>query len=241
MHVMAVIPAFNDGATVAEIATRVAAICPVIVVDDGSTDDTATVLADTPARVLRNRENLGKGASLWRGFRHALDAGAAAVISLDADGQHAPEEIPRLLEAAAHHPDRIVIAARSIARERVPPLRRFANGQADFWISWAAGYPIGDTQSGFRLYPATVLRRLDVPVDRSRCFVLESEVLIEAARLGVRSISVPIRAIYHDNARPSHYRSAVDTLRIIRMVAWKLMRRGMYPQGLYRSLAGTAE
>ena len=231
-----VIPAFNDGATVADIARRAAAFCPVIVVDDGSTDDTAARLASAPVTVLRNEHNRGKAASLWRGMEAALEQAADAVVTLDADGQHVPEEIPRLLEAAMDHPDRIIIATRSIGRERTPPLRLFANRMANFWISWAAGYPISDSQSGFRLYPAPLLQRLRVPVDRSRCFVFESEVLIEAARLGWRSLAVPIRAIYHEDARPSHYRATADTLRIIRMVAWKLIRRGSYPQGLYRSL-----
>lgn len=238
---MAVIPAFNDGATVAGVAVRAAACCPVIVVDDGSGDDTAAAvvaLDDAPVTLLRNDANRGKAASLWRGFRHALDAGAEAVISLDADGQHSPEEIPRLIAAAAGHSERIVIAARTLDRGQVPPLRRFANGMANFWISWAAGYRIGDSQSGFRLYPAGLLRRLDIPVGRARGFVFESEVLIEAARLGVRSVSVPIRAIYRDDARASHYRAGLDTLRIVLMVAAKLLRRGMYPRGLYRSLAG---
>lgn len=238
---MVVIPAYNDGATVADIATRAAEHCPVIVVDDGSTDGTPNALAAAPVTPLSNAANQGKAASLWRGFRQALDAGADAVISMDADGQHAPEEIPRLLAAARAEPDRIIIASRLIDRDQTPPLRLFANRMANFWISWAAGYPISDSQSGFRLYPAAVLRRLDVPVGRSRGFVFESEVLIEAARLGARSRAVPIRAIYHDDARASHYRATVDTLRIIRMVAWKLIRRGLYPQGLYRSLVGLRE
>ncbi len=238
---VAVIPAYNDAATVADVARRAAAYCPVIVVDDGSTDDTPAVLAGAPATVLRNTANSGKAASLWRGFEHALEQGAERVLSLDADGQHAPEEIPRLLAAAAEQPERIIIASRSIGREQTPPLRLFANRMANFWISWAAGYPIADTQSGFRLYPANVLRRVRVPTDRSRGFVFESEMLIEAARRGVRVLSVPIQAIYHEDRRPSHYRAAADTLRIIRMVAWKLIRRGSYPQGLYRSLTEKPE
>jgi glycosyltransferase involved in cell wall biosynthesis len=231
-----VIPTFNDGPTVGDIARRAARFCPVIVVDDGSSDDTAERLAGAPVTVLRNKHNSGKAASLWRGMQAALAREADAVVTLDADGQHVPEEIPRLLEAAVRQPDRIIIATRSIGREHTPPLRLFANRMANFWISWAAGYPISDSQSGFRLYPAALLQRLGVPVDRSRCFVFESEVLIEAAHLGWRSLAVPIRAIYHEDRRPSHYRATADTLRIIRMVAWKLIRRGIYPQGLYRSL-----
>lgn len=181
MKVIAVIPAFNDGATLPDIIRRVTEFCPVIVVDDGSTDDTADIVKGSLVTLLRNGENRGKAWSLWRGFCHALAQDADAVISLDADGQHMPEEIPHLIAAAERNPRRIVIAARSIAREQTPPLRLFANRMANFWISWAAGYPIVDSQSGFRLYPANLLRKLDLPVDSAHGFVFESEVLIEAS------------------------------------------------------------
>lgn len=237
MKVIAVIPAFNDGPTLPDIVRRVTEFCPVVVVDDGSTDETASIVEGPSVALLRNERNRGKAWSLWRGFNHALELGADAVISLDADGQHMPEEIPHLIAAAEGNPRRIVIAARSIDRERTPPLRLFANRMANFWISWAAGYPIADSQSGFRLYPADLLRQLEIPVDSAHGFVFESEVLIEASRLGIDSISVPTRAIYRSDARASHYRAGRDTLRIIRMVAWRLLRRGLYLRGLYRSLA----
>ncbi|MDN3517122.1 glycosyltransferase family 2 protein [Aquisalimonas lutea] len=236
MRVVAVIPAFNEAATVAGVAERARRYCPVVVVDDGSTDDTVASLADVDVTVLRNEGNRGKAASLWNGFAHALASGFDAVVTLDADGQHAPEEIPRLVAAAEANPGSIVIAARTVKQDRVPPLRLFANRTANFWISWAAGYHVTDSQSGFRLYPAALLRRLALPVDRSRSFVFESEVLIAAARLGVRSVPVPVEAIYPDNARPSHYHGARDTARIVGMVGGRLLRRGMDPPGLWRSL-----
>ncbi len=236
-RVFAVIPAFNEGATVARVAAAAARHCPVIVVDDGSCDDTAAHLRELAITVLRNSDNRGKAYSLWRGFGHALEQGADAVISLDGDGQHAPDEIPRLIEAARTAPGTLVVAARQAGRHRAPRLRRFANRAADFWISWAAGYRIDDTQSGFRLYPADLLRGLALPVDRQHGFVFESEVLIEAARVGVRVRSVPIEALYPPSNRASHYRAGLDTGRIVRMVAARLLARGMYPAGLYRSLA----
>ncbi len=236
MKTIAVIPAFNEASTLRDVALRCSRYCDVVVVDDGSTDGTADSVAALPVTLLRNDNNRGKAGSLWRGFQHALAQGADAVITLDADGQHAPEEIPRLIEAAGNHRGRIVIAARLKQQQNAPRLRLFANRIANFWISWAAGYRIADTQSGFRLYPGALLRRLDIAIDRSRGFVFESEVLIEAANLGFHSVAVDIEAIYPRGARASHYRAGRDTLLIIWMVAKRLLCRGMHLRGLYRSL-----
>lgn len=237
MVVVAVIPAYNESATIADVAARARReLEAVIVVDDASSDGTAERLLGGDVVVLRNAENLGKGGSLWRGMAHALASGADAVVTLDADGQHRPEDIPALISAALANPGRIVIGARRLSRERAPPARRFANAFADFWISWAAGHPIEDSQSGFRLYPAALLRQLDIRHDRDRSFVFESEVLIEGARLGWRSCAVPIETIYRKGSRPSYFRPVTDIVRITRMVAAKLLRRGMYPVGLLRAL-----
>jgi glycosyltransferase involved in cell wall biosynthesis len=233
-----VIPACNEAATIAEVAARAAAVAStVIVVDDGSTDGTHAAVAGLPVVLLRNARNLGKGASLWRGMQHALALGADGAVTLDGDGQHAPEDLPRLVRVARAHPDDIVVGARLIGREAAPRARRAANRVADFWIGWAAGQPLDDSQSGFRVYPAALLRRLEVKHGPGRGFVFESEALIAAARLGARIRSVAIAAVYPRGARPSHFRPVVDIARIACMVAWQLLRRGMYPAGLYRSLA----
>ncbi|MCP5195612.1 MAG: glycosyltransferase family 2 protein [Gammaproteobacteria bacterium] len=237
MSIAIVIPAYNEAATIADIAGRARQQSEtVIVVDDGSGDDTADQAEATGAYVLRQPLNRGKGAALWRGMQAALAGGADAVITLDADGQHDPEDIPKLLEAHRRQPDRLIIAARLEHRERAPPLRRFANGMADFWVSWAAGCPIRDTQSGFRLYPAALLRKLSPLRNERRGFVFESELLIRAAQHGHYPASVAIATVYPAQGRPSHYRPWRDTLRITAMVAWELIKRGLYPLGLLRSL-----
>lgn len=237
MRVAALIPAYNEATTIVDVVERtLARVDTVIVVDDGSDDDTAARLAGRDVRLIRNETNLGKSESLARGFAAALEESVDAVVTLDADGQHLPEDIPRLLEEAARSPGDIVIAARRLRRERMPRARRFGNWQADFWISWAAGYPIFDTQCGYRLYPAELLERLRVCEGRRRRFVFESEVLIEAARIGCFARCVAIETIYGRSPRASHYRATADTMRIVLMVAGKLARRGLYPMGLLRSL-----
>jgi glycosyltransferase involved in cell wall biosynthesis len=232
-----VIPAYDEAPTIADVAARACryADC-VIVVDDGSQDGTGARLRGLDVTVLRHASTQGKGASLWHGMQAALQRGAEAVITLDGDGQHPPEDIPRLIAAAQHHPDKLIIAARLGQRGKAPRLRRFANRVADFWISWAAGYPIQDTQSGFRLYPAQLLRVLDAAWSPREGFVFESEILISAARRGYYPASVGVDAIYHEYSRCSYYQPVRDTLRITRMIAWKLLTWGLYPQGLLRSL-----
>jgi glycosyltransferase involved in cell wall biosynthesis len=219
------------------VALRALSVSPlVIVVDDGSSDATARELEGVGVVVIRHEANRGKAETLWTGFTRARELGADAVVTLDGDGQHRPEDIPRLLEAHARYEDRIVIGSRLHDRANFPARRYYANCFARFWISWAAGYPIADTQTGFRVYPAQLFARMARREFRGEGFVFESEVLIRAAHRGIRSIGVPIPGIYPKTARPSHFRPVVDIARIVVMVAGHLFRRGMYPQGLWRSL-----
>ncbi|MBK8175202.1 MAG: glycosyltransferase family 2 protein [Rhodospirillales bacterium] len=232
-RIAVVIPAYNEAATIGAVAKAACTIgALVIVVDDGSADGTSGCLDTAAVTLLRNDANCGKGASLWRGMQQALALGAEAIVTLDGDGQHPPERIGCLVAAHQEYPERVIIAARMLERQRMPETRRFGNEVADFWISWAAGCPIFDSQSGFRLYPAALLANLHLRHGRSRSFVFESEILIEAARRGFRPLAVPIEAVYHNQARRSHYRPWLDTVRIISMVAGKLIRRGMDPAGL---------
>lgn len=237
MTVAVVIPAYNEAATIADIVRRARQqVDWVMVVDDGSSDDSAARAEAAGATVLRQLENQGKGASLWRGMRHAIERGAEAVITLDADGQHCPEDIP----VAGRAPAR----SRALDRRRAPDPPRprarpaaFRQRHGRFWVSWAAGCPIADTQSGFRLYPSSFIRRARGPgQQRQQGFVFESALWIQAGRLGCYPTAVPIETIYHAQSRPSHYRPWSDTARIVRLVAGSLLRRGFYPAGLLRSL-----
>lgn len=237
-NVVVVIPAYNEAATIRDVASRALEHCSqVVVVDDGSADDTVAQLDGLPLTVLQNEKNAGKAASLWNGMCYALQQGAEAVITLDGDGQHDPADIPRLLAVSERYPGHTLIAARLQNRESAPRARLFANNFADFWISWAAGQWVHDSQSGFRLYPAELLRGLTPRQDRRYGFVFESEVLIIGIRRGYPSISVPITSVYRHGARPSHFRPVADITLIVRMVAWKLITRGLFLPGLWRALA----
>lgn len=237
MSIAIVIPVYNEASTIRRIVTACLPMADhVIVVDDGSEDDTLEQLDGLDIRLHRNQCNMGKAASLRNGFRLAMDLGADAILSLDGDGQHDPAEIPRLIEAAATYPNTLIIAARLKESEQAPKLRRFANRFADFWVSWAAGYQVIDSQSGYRLYPVVLLRSVRIETPREKSFVYESEILIEAANSNFYSRSVPVNTIYRKDGRDSHYRPWTDTWRIVRMIAGRLLRRGLFLSGLLRSL-----
>jgi len=228
-----VIPAYNEAATVRDVAARARRQCPnVIIVDDASADGTGQALAGLDVTVLRNETNRGKAGSLARGFDHALSHRAVGVVTLDADGQHAPEEIPSFIERSIENPNAFLIGARRREQRRVSFWRYTANRIADFWIGWAAGRPIEDSQSGFRLYPSLLLQSVAIPYGKNQSFVYESEILIEAARQGVAIGNVAVSVSPRSGPSPSHFRPLLDVLRITRMVAWKLIRRGMFLYGL---------
>jgi glycosyltransferase involved in cell wall biosynthesis len=237
MRLAVVIPAFNEARTIRGVVIGALRESPiVVVVDDASTDGTSQALSGLPARVVRHETNLGKAAALWTGFDVAMAEGADYVATLDGDGQHDPADLRRLVNAAARYPRAIVIGARLLDRASAPPSRRVANRIADFWISWAAGYPIADSQSGERLYPSSLLRVIEGTQDRGASFTFESEILIRGARIGFTSVAVPIRSIYPPGGRRSHFRPVRDIARIVSMVARALLARGLYLPGLWNSL-----
>lgn len=231
-----VIPAYNEQHTIREIVQDALKYSPeVIVIDDGSTDGTSDEVKDLAITLIQHPVNKGKATSLLDGFTAAINNGSDAVITLDGDGQHSPHDIPVLLAKAEQHPNDIIIGSRLADKESIPKSRYRANIIANFWISWASGYRITDSQSGFRLYPSSALKSIKLSASKSKSFVLESEVLIKAAHIGVYSHPVPIPAIYAENARPSHFRGVRDITNITLMVATELLKRGFYIPGLYRA------
>ncbi|MGB4117576.1 MAG: glycosyltransferase family 2 protein [Polaromonas sp.] len=232
-----VIPAYNEARTIRGLAQDALAQCSrVIVVDDGSDDGTVEQLKDLPVTVLTHQANQGKAASLRTAFRHALGQGAQCAISIDGDGQHCLADAAGLLNVWSANRQHIAIGSRLHDRAQFPPARYRANKFACFWISWAAGHPIADSQSGFRAYPREVMQLALTSKVQSNRFTFESEILIVAAQHGHPTVAMAIPSSYPANARPSHFRPVADIAKIVVMVAGKLLKQGMAPLGLWRSL-----
>jgi glycosyltransferase involved in cell wall biosynthesis len=238
-NVVVLVPALNEALRIRDVVTGALAHCAnVIVVDDGSDDDTCARIADLPVIVLRHPRRMGKGASLRDGFAEALRRGFEGVLTMDGDGQHAAEDIPRLLDAGNRHPGAVIIGARLRKRSQQPLYRRLANEFGDWGIAWGTGYQIADSQSGQRLYPAAVAALDDVPGEN---FVFEAQILISAARrLGTRCVSVPIESRYKsvhsaEEFRASHFKPFRDFSRITRHIVMQAVRHGGVP-AVYRSI-----
>ncbi len=227
-----VIPALNEVLRIRSVVEDALAHCDrVIVIDDGSDDGTDAAVADLPITLLRHAARMGKGAGLRDGFAEALRQGARAVVTMDGDGQHRAEDIPRLLGAANRRPGWIVIGARLRRRANQPLYRRLANEFGDWGIAWGTGYQVADSQSGQRLYPAEVcaLAGSGIPGED---FVFEAQIVMSAAQqLGTRCVSVPIEARYNQihgapDFRPSHFRPLRDLWRITSHIVLQCLRRG---------------
>ncbi len=214
MRAAIIIPAYNHADRIAGVVAAAKRIgLPIIVVDDGSTDHTPSVLASIEGiTALHHPHNLGKGAALRTGFAHAARSCDWA-LTFDADGQHQPLEGITLLEAARSHGGRPIVIGRRQGMDgiHVPWTSRFGRGFSNFWV-WVAGGPrVADSQSGFRLYPLPEALRLDV---RAQRYQFEVEVLVLAQRQGITTIETPVSVIYQPlGERVSHFRPWRDFLR----------------------------
>ncbi len=216
LRIAVVIPTYQAGATVAVVVARTRAVVPsscVIVVDDGSVDGTAATLATAPAITLVHDENLGKGAALRDGIRAAIAHGASVVVTVDADGQHPPEEIPRLVAPIIDGWADLVLGTR--ARSGAMPLgRRLSNWLSARLASRIGGQAVSDAQTGFRAFSRAVAERVR-PTDAR--YEYETAFLLGALGAGFRVACVPVPTIY-SGAR-SHFRPWTDTWRVARVFA----------------------
>ncbi len=220
-RVLVVIPAFNEASHVPELLDRIRKVHPledVLIVDDGSTDETASLAEQAGVRVLRNPQNLGKGASLYRGFQWALQHGYDGVITMDADLQHPPELIPRFLEKARMGYD-VVVGSRFHDFGEMPWDRYFSNRSTTLVLSLLTHTRLQDTQSGYRYLSARFLR---VFRPTTRRFDFESEVLYQAALKGFKIGYVPMATVYGQEESSIH--KVWDTVRFI-LLAIRLLWR----------------
>jgi glycosyltransferase involved in cell wall biosynthesis len=197
-NVLVLIPAYNEATRVGPVIAGALKQLPVLVVDDGSDDDTSALAREAGATVLRQDVNQGKGAALRAGFRYALEEGYEAVITIDADGQHDPAEITLFLDLWQQTGADLIIGARSF--DQMPRLRRLANSLGYWSFSWAVGRNVRDNQSGYRLLSRRMIAAvLDSEEDG---FEFEVEAIVTCIRRRYALHHVPIRTIYGDE--PSH-------------------------------------
>ncbi len=210
-----VIPTYNNAGTIADVVRRVLTHClDVIVVCDGSTDETFSILQGIEGiTVVSYDRNAGKGTALKRGFKKALEMGFAYAITLDADGQHFPEDIPTMLHANQKHPGALIVGRRKgLEKAERSKGSKFANAFANFWFAIQTGHRLKDTQTGFRLYPLKKLRGLSLLTSR---YEAELELLVFASWHGVEIVSVPVNVFYpKPEERVSHFRPIPDFSRI---------------------------
>jgi len=205
----AVIPCFNESASITTLVMAVRQQLPfVLVVDDGSTDDTTSLAKSAGAAVVKHERNLGKGAALKTGLSHALKQGYEWAVTLDGDGQHAPEDLPVLLQCADKSGELLVVGNRMNDARKIPWLRRRVNRWMSRKLSQRAGRPLPDTQSGFRLIHLRTWAALSLNTEH---FEVESEMLMAFLAAEHPIAFVPIQVIRR--RRSSHIRPVTDSLR----------------------------
>lgn len=214
MEICVLIPGYNEAKTIGQIVSKARKIISnIIVVDDGSTDNTSQIAKDAGAIVIRHEVNKGKGAALRTGFQYALEHDFQAVITMDSDGQHDVNDIPNFLNALYEKKADIVIGSRMKDISTMPAIRKITNKLTSFIGSLLMHQRVDDSQSGFRLITSDVLRSITLETDR---YEMESEILIKASRAGFRITSVPIKTIY--GQEKSKINPIIDTYRFIRLV-----------------------
>jgi glycosyltransferase involved in cell wall biosynthesis len=221
-RICVVIPAFNVEQTIAEVIACISQFIPmsdIIVIDDGSQDRTAAISSKLGVILLKNRLNQGKGASLKKGFHHAIQYHYDAVITLDADLQHDPFEIPKFLDCYLQSQADLILGDRTGDFSQMPLDRQFSNKLTSLIISVLTGTRVRDSQTGFRMLKIEVLKKIPLLSNR---YETESELLVKALLHGYRISHVPIKTIY--NNQQSHIHRFIDTLRFLKIVGLSLVK-----------------
>lgn len=218
MKTCVIIPTYNEARAIGGLVKEIRQQgLDVLVIDDGSSDNTSQLAQDNGAAVLRNQFNQGKGASLAAGFKHALERNYEAVVTMDGDGQHLPEDIPYFIRLAKYSQSAIFIGNRMRRTRGIPLVRLMTNRFMSWLLSRIAKQKIPDTQCGFRLIKQEVLKQVSLATSK---YETESELLLKGSRLGFKIESVPIKTIYL--GEKSQINPFIDTLRFFRFLIREL-------------------
>ena len=216
INVLVIIPAYNEEKRLGDLLTNLSEIVSlkyVLVVDDGSEDNTAIIAERTGCKLIRQNTNKGKGIAIKTGFDYAVENGYNAVITMDADGQHDPKEISKFLVYYEKHKTDLIIGTRRLKLSEMPFLRFWVNRLTSLVASLLSGVRIHDSQSGYRFIGKKLIKKTDLKTGR---FQMETEIIIEAARSGLSIGEVPVKTIYFDQFK-SHINPFIDTIRFIRL------------------------
>lgn len=214
MRVCVIIPTYNEEKNIGILVRKIKRLGhDVLIVDDGSNDRTSHIAKDEGAVVITNPKNCGKGFSLRQGFQYALNNNFDAIVIMDGDGQHDPEDLKLFLEKVRVDNAGIIVGNRMLNAKNMPWLRRLTNIIMSGIISRLIGQNIHDTQCGFRLIKAEVLKNIKL----SSChYEIESEILLAAGRKGYRIQSIPVKTIYQSES--SYINPVIDTIRFLRLI-----------------------
>jgi len=233
------IPTYNNDRTLKRVIDGVLQYTQhIIVVNDGSTDNTANILTEySQLQQIHVEKNKGKGNALRVGFKHAASLNYEYAITIDSDGQHFPEDIPVFVNELekSENKNLLLIGARNMTQESVPKKSSFGNKFSNFWYLVETGIKLQDTQSGFRLYPLKPLEKLKFYTQK---FEFEIEVIVKSAWAGVEVKNIPVRVLYDETERVSHFRPFKDFTRISILNTWFVIVTIFYikPRDFFRGL-----
>lgn len=233
------IPTYNNERTLKRVIDGVLEYTKhIIIVNDGSTDSTSDILSNySNVTQVQLPENKGKGNALRVGFKHALELNYDFAITIDSDGQHFPEDIEVFVSALENSEtkDVLFIGSRDMNQEGVPSKSSFGNKFSNFWFWVETGIKLNDTQSGYRLYPIRKLKDVKLITNK---FEFEIEVIVKAAWRDVEVKNIPVKVLYDESERVSHFRPFKDFTRISILNTWLVFLTIFYikPRNLFRRL-----
>ena len=232
------IPTYNNAGTLESVINDVLAYTNrIVIVNDGSTDDTKNVLKKFPhLNLVSFPTNQGKGMALRAGFKEAVALGYDKAITIDSDGQHYADDIPAFFENLDTQPDALIVGARNMSAEGIPGKSSFGHKISNFWFHFETGINLPDTQSGFRLYPVRELSRMNFFTTK---YEFEIEVLVRASWAGIPVVSVPVKVFYAPGKeRVTHFRPFTDFTRVSILHTWLVILTALwfFPQRFFNRI-----